>query len=82
MKKTYTKPEILFEDFSLSTSIAVACTYKTKLLSEDTGCGWADPRHPENVLFLNGIQGCVDGPGNYDGVCYHVPAEGNNIFSS
>ena len=81
MKKAYTKPEILFEDFSLSTCIAVTCTYKTDLQTIESSCGWSDPRNPANVLFVQGMTGCPNGPAN-DNICYHVPDGIPNVFGS
>ena len=89
MKKAYSKPEIVFENFSLSTNIAGDCETKTNLLSnnvcgiEFTGLG---------TVFLDTMGGCngengypidsVGGDGEFNGICYHVPADINNLFNS
>lgn len=40
MKKKYVKPEMFFEDFSLTTSIAAGCETQTKLPSLEALCGY------------------------------------------
>lgn len=74
MKKVYSKPEIIFESFSLSQNIAA-------------GCEITDPKDP--ILAMTGVgpggsvgyafsTSCdVDvtnggGDGEWNGVCYHV----------
>lgn len=80
MKKAYEAPEILFENFSLSTSISVGCELDTPLPSYEQNCGYpvkggivfSDPNqctHPEQS-------------GTYNGFCYHVPVEEKNLFNS
>lgn len=84
MKKAYQKPEIMFEDFTLSTNIAGDCEGEFVGASRDS-CG---------VLFSDGVSmvfvpennGCnfhVD-PNTYlhDGLCYHVPYDAGNLFNS
>lgn len=82
MKKVYSKPEIMFEDFSLSTNIAGDCEEKTKLLSRNEyGCGY--PLRNGKVVFTDEY-GCTttpdDGPNN--NLCYHVPEGSYNLFNS
>ena len=80
MKKTYTKPEISFESFAMSTNIAGSCELDTKMPTADKLCGY-----PINgsVIFVEGTQ-CTRYPsgGVYDGFCYHVPVEGKHLFNS
>ena len=80
MKKTYIKPEILFEDFTLSTNIAAGCDTKIDTTARDQ-CGY---EFGGMVLFLTGIAGCSDviTDGTYDGFCYHNPSNLNNLFNS
>lgn len=82
MKKTYCKPQILFEDFSLSTSITVGCEVQTNTPSKDQ-CGI----YFEGVgnVFMPSMTGCGDFPaenGVFNNICYHVPYEDNNLFNS
>ena len=80
MKKTYSKPEILFESFSISTSIAAGCELDTPLPSYEENCGYPIKGA---VLFVTGAQ-CTNVPqdGKYNGFCYHVPVETSNLFNS
>lgn len=80
MKKEYVKPIVVFEDFSMSKNIAAGCELDTPLPSSVDGCGY--PTRGGNV-FLEGTQ-CDVYPqdGMYNGFCYHVPYENNNLFNS
>lgn len=78
MKKQYVKPELYFENFELSTSIAT-CTAVTKLLSKETSCAYFDG---VEVIFLEGNKNCQttdDGMGKY---CYDIPNSENAVFGS
>ena len=85
MKKVYSKPQIVFEDFSLSTNIAGDCTVKTHNPS-NSECGY--PMTGLGTVFLTGMGGCSfpvnrdpSGDGEFNGICYHVPY-GENLFNS
>ena len=79
MKKVYEQPEIVFESFSLSTSISKDCEVKTDAQAYNTcaiGTGGI-------AMFDGSIKSCVFVPGEeYDGPCYHVPVETENLFNS
>lgn len=88
MKKEYSKPDVFFEDFSLSTSIAAGCeeTPDPFVGSGTVTCGvkWAAGIY----VFTNAIYGCnrimIDGQvdeGN-NGLCYHNPSNNYNVFNS
>lgn len=83
MKKTYTKPVIFFEDFTLNTNIAGDCEAKLNTPSNGV-CGYM-PEGVTYTIFTNEISGCqrkyADGAYG-DGICYHVPMESNNLFNS
>ncbi len=72
MKKTYSKPVIVFESFQLATSIAGGCALGTEppvdvggfKVFADTGCD----AMPEDGKDYN--------------ICYHVPTADSNVFSS
>lgn len=85
MKKAYTKPEILFEDFSLSVNIASNCQRKTSLPSSEAGCGIdvSGGRGPEKIVFAE-HSSCVfdEAPGDYNTTCYDVPFDYANFFNS
>ena len=85
MKREYTKPDILFESFSLSTNIAGDCEKKTGTPSQGN-C----PAYLPGVtvaVFNDSIRGCIAKPpktdsDEYNGVCYHVPNVDNNLLNS
>ena len=92
MKKKYFKPEILFEDFTLSTSVASCATHSMeKVANSNKECGFYD-EYLKVVVVTNDINGCAfseaEGyrvaktPGENDGVCYHVPIEAFNVWNS
>ena len=80
MKKTYSKPEFIFESFRLSANIAVGCeeVYKHyaeyECAYEVTGVG---------KVFLQEMVNCEykGADGDYS-ICYHNPTDGTNLFTS
>lgn len=82
MRKTYSKPEIVFEGFALSTNIAGDCGVQTDLPSNST-CGLD---FSGMVVFMTGMGGCtdikVDVDGEFNGICYHVPTGDKALFNS
>lgn len=80
MKKEYKKPELLFDSFELSVSIATGCVGTPVGPTENT-CGI--DFGGAGVLFLNGMTVCTtkieDGD---EGYCYHAPSPGNSLFNS
>lgn len=81
MKKQYVKPELYFENFELSTSIA-ACGSTTNTPS-DMQCGIAVVGYGN--VFFTGITGCSDKQVESDGfmgICYHQPTDTTNLFNS
>ena len=88
MKKTYTKPEILFESFSMSTSIAGDC----ESIVGNASRGTCPVEFGLLKIFLTPAGGCSDtddvvfepagDDGKYNGLCYHVPSGGDNYFNS
>lgn len=83
MKKEYSTPEIIFESFALTTSIAGGCEYKTNTPSSGT-CGYPYEGGNGDKLFTGLVDDCdipIDDNEN-NGFCYHVPVESMNIFNS
>lgn len=84
MKKAYSKPHILFEDFTLSTNIAGDCEIDTDTKgSNDCGLNFSGV-----MVFMQGMDGCtgiqvdnLGGDGEFNKICYHVPY-GQNLFNS
>lgn len=82
MKKRYIKPQIAYESFQLSTSIAASCA----LLGSQSAqyvCPVTDP-DSGFILFTDDISSpCDTAPvGGNDSVCYDVPVANWNVFSS
>lgn len=88
MSRAYSKPTIVYEDFSLSTSVA-NCDTKTKLPSY-MQCGL--PLPGVGTVFVDGNTGCLlkpsvldpNSPNDeiYNGICYHVPYDNKELFCS
>ena len=87
MKKVYQKPAIMFEDFSLSVNVASDCEGVPVGNPSRGTCGIITSSG--DIIFTDGITDCeftpVDMGGEedqWDGFCYHVPTEYNNLFNS
>ena len=87
MKKTYLKPEIAFESFTLSTNIAGNCeqpfvTNSTKGVCAIESSGGVNIFSGTVALcdFLPEQMGGKED--EWDGFCYHVPTEDRNLFNS
>ena len=89
MKKAYSKPDIVFEDFSLSTNIAAGCEENPTNSTHNCGVKWA----AGIFIFLSAETGCnriiVDGSktenlvdDENNGLCYHNPTVNYNVFIS
>ena len=91
MKKTYTKPEISFESFLMSTNIAGDCEIRANTNTNYNTCGHV---YGDKILFGDDLYGCKRHGSNsllfkpyeekdgYDSFCYHTPTEASNIFNS
>lgn len=89
MKKQYSKPGIIIEDFRLSEHIASCAGVNhenshgsPQHWSKDT-CAWLDVYG--SYLFVDGMQACtkpVDPNGDAGGFCYNNPENGYSIFGS
>lgn len=89
MKKQYSKPGIIIEDFRLSQHIASCEGVKhsnswgsPQQWSKST-CAWLDMRGM--ALFIEGMQACtkpVDPDGEVGGICYNNPSGLYTIFGS
>lgn len=79
MKKAYSKPHIIFDSFELSQTIA-RCEIISNVVKDV--CGWYD-EETDSKVFVAGV--CDDVPPDgdiYAGICYHVPEDALNLFSS
>lgn len=87
MKKVYEKPQFMFESFEMSTNIASGCQHTNVTYSSgQTGCGYqvgGDRFNNETTIFTSEVScEATQDDGVYNGICYHVPTAGNNIFNS
>ena len=82
MKKNYSKPDILFESFSLCSSIAAGCARPIRTQAEMQCALMAGNR----AIFTDAVNACMfkvmDGSAQFDGICYHIPTEYTNLFNS
>ena len=78
MKKAYTKPEIIFDDFSLATTIAAGCAKPTG--PHENSCGIE--YRPGLILFTAEPICNTTSPDGSDGFCYHVPQPDTKLFNS
>lgn len=82
MKKAYHQPDIVFESFSLCTSIAGGGCLKTAAATPGTCALDLDGIN----IFVDGVQACdwkiTDGSPEFNYLCYHVPTGDNNLFQS
>lgn len=79
MKKSYVKPQVLFESFQLSANIAGNCSFKTGHAIDE--CAYTTGGRP---VFVDGVTACTTTPadGKWDGMCYHIPEGTNGLFTS
>lgn len=79
MKKAYEKPDIIFENFSLSTNIAAGCE---KIATSGDGCGF---QFGDYIVFKSGSE-CTypvtEGNNMFNNICYHNPSADSNLFNS
>lgn len=84
MKKEYSTPDVVFESFMLSTTIAGSC--ETQIDTHSQGaCGYY--MEGVGIAFTEGVAGCRvtitdDMSLAFNGFCYHVPIDSNNLFNS
>ena len=84
MKKVYSKPEIMFEDFSLNNSITVNCEKIAQAAEYECSYKVHTSDGTMNIFTSSAPRVCTDveADGAYNGICYHVPTEANNVFTS
>ncbi|MDR0890231.1 MAG: hypothetical protein LBM28_06275 [Oscillospiraceae bacterium] len=80
MKKSYTKPELFYENFALLDSIA-GCDMKSNF-NEATGCEAYYDDLFEGWVFASATVGCTLISPKGGSICYGNPTPGFSIFSS
>ena len=79
MKKAYKKPDIAYNELKLSESIAAGCEY----ISNHTVNQCAlEVEGFEETIFTDRFVCQRNVPDGYNAVCYHVPFDSGNVFSS
>lgn len=78
MKKAYVKPEVYFENFQLSASIAAGCTLISN--SAENLCPVADK--DLGVTYITDNACTYTTPGENDQICYHNPSDQTKVFTS
>ena len=79
MKKRYEKPDIMFDNFTMSESVA-RCEEKANfargVCSLEMGPGY--------FMFTDDVNSCnfKQKDLEFNGLCYHVPMDSNNVFNS
>lgn len=82
MKKTYSKPEIMFENFAVSTNIASGCGILTNYAKDQCGYDYTDEFGTTyNIFTISGVCTTTQQDG-YAGICYHVAADTSSLFTS
>lgn len=80
MKKQYVKPDISFDTFELSQSIAGGCEGITNAVYGT--CATTIPDLGFSIFANKHTCDVHAAPGNNEFVCYHAPSDSNNVFSS
>lgn len=75
MKKSYVKPQLYFENFQLSTSIAAGCGFATNHAKGD--CNYI----PNVGTVFSQNPTCLIVP-DESGVCYQISVDGQKVFTS
>lgn len=82
MKKSYEKPVLYIERFTLTQTIAHNCgenlNIGTATMTTKETCGWDVGPYE---IFMD-AQICDRPTKHFDGVCYNAPAGGYNVFNS
>lgn len=87
MKRAYSQPDILFESFSLYTSIASGDCGVKITTQFDGECGLP---YGDKIVFTDQVNGCKaegsiivsDENAIFNGLCYHVPIGSMSLFNS
>ena len=80
MKKTYEKPLLSFENFAMADGVSSGC-YGIATLGEYQ-CPIDIPELNDTIFTDEGMGCGVTTPGIGDTICYHAPADMNNVYSS
>ena len=81
MKKVYSKPEIMFENFTTSTNIAGNCDIINSNANANANCSYASAF---GNVFVSSPTCEITAPnGEYGNICYHIPHDAmDQLFTS
>lgn len=89
MKKQYSKPGIVIEEFKIAQNISLACaappggsTLGRPRYADGAYCAW---QVGNKYIFIEGNTKCtfpLDVGEDYDGICYNNPTPNNGVFAS
>ena len=90
MKKQYSKPGIIIEDFTIAQNIASCNVPHYSDLGgpnqwSKTSCGWIIDKEMNLIAWLDGSSKCTVPYGEndtYKGICYNNYSDGVEIFGS
>lgn len=77
MKKAYKKPQMMFESFELSTSVATGCETKVDY-NDDQSCQVYDDNTGKWLFWEH----CVSTLSARSSWCYDIPTGNNQTFTS
>ena len=80
--KTYKKAEILFVSFELSQSIAAGCEAISNYAYGSCQLYVGDSTGDGLSVFTDDLDCVITTPEEADKVCYDVPNDNNNVYSS
>ena len=81
MKKIYSKPQIVFDSFELSQSIAAGCVYISNHAQNVCKVTINEPGWADIAVFADSSCTTTPPSGN-DRICYDVPTDDTRVFSS
>ena len=79
VKKTYVKPDIMFESFSLATDISAGCAMAAR--QAPMMCPVYVPEFGETIIADDGSCDTY-APEISDTICYHLPLTDISVFES
>lgn len=78
-KRNYSKPQIVYESFELSSNIAASCTV---IVNSADIATCAKGQDIGGVTVFGSTANCDYVPEDMDKFCYHVPINDGSAFSS
>ncbi|MBR5234416.1 MAG: hypothetical protein IKW03_09420 [Clostridia bacterium] len=80
MKKAYSRPIIVFDNFELTENIAAGCSYISSNIAPYQ-CAVLDKEFGYTIFSDYSICDSTP-PGGNDSICYHVPTADYSVYTS